>query len=171
MITCASMAQDTNSTFSKVEIFCHSSGKIIKGHVMYSDNYVTHYTPTFISLTKYVDYEGRDTLFGISFYGNTARKSYNVILDYEETARIISWIDFVKREINNYSHDDYISYSPKRGRLLLFVKKINSNPKWRFEIQYDKSDISSLVDCNIGYLDELNLRLTAIQKAKNDDNK
>jgi len=169
--------QDVNQSFTKVEKFLKSPDRIIASYPVYTSKTerADAYRNSEYSLTFFKAFElaGNDTILGVAikcinnlFQGDGKLYKINQgYLDYEEINKIISWIDFCRKEMDskNNSKINYISYSPKQGKVLLYFNKV-SKEKYYFSIRTDKDDLDSQIDFDMNLIDKLYLNLKEIQK-------
>ena len=147
LLTISVKAQDTMSILPYVEQFVNAPGNAV-GTVLYD-------SPDYhVSLMKYVDPFSKDSILGIVFYKvvyseNTFIKSelhnFVAFLDIDEVKPILSWIDFIKKQLKTNPTFEYLSYVPKRGNVLLAIHKSTDKDFW-FWMRYDKLDTNSQED-------------------------
>jgi len=170
-------AQDVDQSCTKAEKLLKSPDKIIASYPVYSSKTekADAYRNSEYSLILFKAFEiaGNDTILGVAinninnlFQGDGKLYKINQgYLDYEEINKIISWIDFCRKEMDkkNNSKINYISYSPKQGKVLLYFNRV-SKEKYYFSIRTDKDDLGSQIDFDMNLVDKLYLSLKEIQK-------
>src|SRR5258706_179546 len=163
-------AQGT-SALSNAEKFSKSPGLITRSSIVYDVDYWTDFGHNIyqrVSLIKYAEYSGKDTITGLKFYGSlfikpigttaTYTKKYSVTLDYDELNNIIVWFDLVKKEVANKTLGrEQLAYIPKTGSLLFRYYDDT------FEVQYDKSDDNSIFKGSNHTMDSLQKKLNEIK--------
>jgi hypothetical protein len=161
-------AQVSEPSISVAEKFSKAPDKIIKSLIMYDERYSSIFgDQAYVSLIQYSEFNGKDTVYGLKFYGNviiamskelTIKKKYSVVLDYNEINKIMLWIEFVKGNSGNMtSAKNKISIAFGKGNLLL--RYYND----AFEIQYDKFDENSITKMGKTQLDNLYNKLSEIK--------
>lgn len=152
-------AQDKEQKISDVERFYTTPGRTVTGYLVYRDSYGLPITGVTAMAMKYVDSSAKDTAYGITFSyctHNTSGectvfKNYEIVIDYEEFDKVISWFESNLGIINNSdSSVGLLTYVPEKGNFILKLERnvnqkgsIYTSNSWHFVIQANKYDIDS----------------------------